>query len=69
MSPCLHNWIFEKLGISASYEKIKVDDDGLNSIINRIREGQIDGINVTIPFKEKVILYWVQMTDTQQPTQ
>ena len=55
LSPQLHNWIFNKLNLNAKYEKNHYEINELPEIINKIRTNKIDGINVTIPFKEKII--------------
>ena len=55
LSPLLHNWIFKKLKIKAEYKKISVKEEKLPNIIQKIKNGQLDGINVTIPYKEHII--------------
>ena len=55
LSPEMHQWIFNGLGMDAKYEKIKVDKNELPNIIRGIKNGDYDGINITIPHKESVI--------------
>ena len=55
LSPQLHNWIFNYLNINATYEKVFCNQGDLISIINKIKNDDLIGVNVTIPFKEKVI--------------
>ncbi|MEB3859990.1 MAG: shikimate dehydrogenase [Desulfurococcales archaeon] len=54
LSPRMYNWFFRARGYRASYEVVDVDD-GLDSIIGMLRE--LDGFNVTIPFKVSIISF------------
>ena len=55
LSPQLHNILYEKLNISnCSFEKICLEIDELDNFFNN-DFGQFKGINVTIPFKSKVV--------------
>ena len=55
LSPIMHNWIFNELSINARYEKIHVKNNMLNEMINKIKAGTLDGINVTLPHKSSII--------------
>ena len=55
LSPIMHRWIFNELNINATYEKIHVRKNNLNEIINKIHNGVLDGINVTLPHKSSII--------------
>ena len=57
LSPELHNFWLKKNKINAIYEKIKLEESQLKDFINKLRGEEIHGINVTIPFKNKVIKY------------
>ncbi len=57
LSPKLHNYWLKKNKIDAMYEKIKIDERDLKTIISDIKEKKINGINVTVPFKKAVIPY------------
>ena len=57
LSPVLHNYWFKKYKINAEYKILEVVDKELPEIIKKIREGNISGINVTLPFKQKIINY------------
>ena len=56
-SPELHNFWIKKNNINALYEKKKLEESGLGDFINKLRNEEIHGINVTVPFKNKVIKY------------
>mgnify|MGYP001203220189 FL=1 len=55
LSPILHNYWFKKYGIDANYSVIEATEKNLPDIVKRIRGGFINGINVTLPFKQKII--------------
>ena len=55
LSPVLHQYWFDKYGINASYTIIEADDNDLKKIIDKIRNHELTGLNVTLPFKQKII--------------
>ena len=55
LSPVLHNYWFKKYGLNASYTTIEAEEEGLEDVIKKIRENELTGINVTLPFKQKII--------------
>ena len=55
LSPVLHNYWFKKYGLNASYTTIEAEDKDLEDVIKKIREHELAGINVTLPFKQKII--------------
>ena len=57
LSPELHNFWIKKNKINAVYDKIKLEESELKDFINKLRNEEIHGINVTVPFKNKVIRY------------
>ena len=57
LSPELHNFWIKKNKINAVYDKIKLEESELKDFINKLRNEEIHGINVTVPFKNKVIKY------------
>ena len=57
LSPELHNFWIKKNKINAVYDKIKLEESDLKDFINKLRNEEIHGINVTVPFKNKVIKY------------
>ncbi|MGL4393233.1 MAG: shikimate dehydrogenase family protein [Fusobacteriaceae bacterium] len=60
-SPKLHQHIFDVLGINGEYIlfDIEKEDDKeilkIQNILEKIKTGEINGVNVTIPHKEKII--------------
>ena len=55
LSPFLHNYWFHKTKINCEYKKLKTTKSSIKQILNRVRKREIEGINVTIPFKNSVI--------------
>ncbi|SVC59574.1 uncharacterized protein METZ01_LOCUS312428, partial [marine metagenome] len=43
--------------IQAEYEKIRIEKQELSDIVQKIKYGQLDGINVTIPHKENIMKF------------
>jgi shikimate dehydrogenase len=57
LSPFLHNYWFHKNKINCEYKKLETTQSSLKKILNKVRKREIEGINVTIPFKNSVIKY------------
>ena len=55
LSPTLHNYWFEKYKIDAKYSIIDIEDAELPKIVNRIKEQDLSGINITLPYKQKIV--------------
>ena len=57
LSPTLHNYWFKKYKIDADYKlfEIKNEKEDLEKIINLIKNKELDGINVTLPYKQIII--------------
>ena len=69
LSPKLHNHWFKQNNINAKYDKKKIDEKNLHSIINEVKDKKINGINVTIPFKKAVIPYLDKLSPEAEQTQ
>ena len=57
LSPFLHNYWFHKNNINCEYKKLETTQSSIKKILNKVRKREIEGINVTIPFKNSVIKY------------
>ncbi len=55
LSPKLHNYWIKHNNIQAIYERRKLENNDLKNIISEIKEGNLHGINVTVPFKQLII--------------
>ena len=69
LSPMLHNYWIKINNINAIYEKKKLNDNEIESQIRDVKDKKISGINVTVPFKQKVISYLDELTDQAKKTQ
>ena len=68
LSPVLHNYWFDKYNLDAEYSLIKAEDEDLKNIIEKIRSKKIHGINITLPFKQKIIPYLEQLVNDAKIT-
>jgi len=56
LSPLIHNhWMRKYRLFDSIYEKRKVEKKDLKNIIKEIRDDEIVGVNVTVPFKKLII--------------
>ena len=51
-SPTIHNFWIEKYSLNASYNKLEVDKREIKGLIQQVRDGKIQGLNITIPYKK-----------------
>ena len=51
-SPTIHNFWIEKYSLNASYNKLEVDKREIKGLIQQVRDGEIQGLNITIPYKK-----------------
>jgi len=63
LSPKLHNYWIEKNNINANYDKKILKNEDLKRLILDLGEEKIHGINVTVPFKKKVIPFLDELSD------
>ena len=68
LSPTLHNYWFNKYEIDANYSLLHVDEEELESVIKKIRGKEISGINVTLPYKQKIIPFVDQLINDAKST-
>jgi shikimate dehydrogenase len=65
----LHNYWIKKNNIEAVYDKKKLNENDIKSIVREVKNGKIDGINVTVPFKKSVIPFLDELTSLAGETQ
>jgi shikimate dehydrogenase len=69
LSPQLHAAAFEALGLQGEYRLYPIapdDTDGLVGLARRVRDGDLQGLNVTIPHKQTIIPLLDEMTPSAQ---
>tara|TARA_B100000029_G_scaffold41510_1_gene38620 strand:+ start:132 stop:968 length:837 start_codon:yes stop_codon:yes gene_type:complete len=70
LSPPIHNYWMKKYRLVDSvYEKEKVEEKDLKKIIEKIRNDQITGANVTVPFKKLIIPYVDELDEIARDVQ
>ena len=55
LSPKLQNYWIKSNKIDAIYGKLQAYDEDLKELCHNVKNGQLDGFNVTVPFKKKII--------------
>ena len=68
LSPKLHNHWLKENKIDAIYDKKKIEEKNIQTIISDIKEKKINGINVTVPFKKAVIPYLDKLSPEAEQT-
>lgn len=57
ISPRIHSLIFEEINIQGTYELFEVDEKDLKDAINKFKTLGVAGVNVTIPYKTRIMEY------------
>ena len=68
LSPVLHNYWFKKYNIEADYSLLDVNEENLKHVIKKIRDKELSGINVTLPYKQKIIPFVDRVVNDAQHT-
>lgn len=63
ISPKIHNYWFNMKKIEAIYNKTELTENDLENFVKKIKNKEIDGANVTVPFKEKIIPFLDKLSD------
>lgn len=69
LSPSLHNYWIKKNNIEAIYEKQKIEEKDLKDLVEEVKGRKINGANITVPFKKKIIPYLDKLSDEASNTQ
>ena len=57
LSPYIHNYWLKDIGKTVIYTKRRVKEENLAGIVTEIKNKKLIGVNITIPFKEKILKY------------
>ena len=68
LSPILHNYWFKKYNIDASYSSMEIEENEISDVIKKIKNREIYGINVTLPYKKKVIPFLDRLINDAEKT-
>jgi len=67
LSPLIHSAALQVHGVRGDYRLFPVKDErGIQKLIKLLREGSLQGFNVTIPYKSSVIDFMDELTPTAQ---
>ena len=69
LSPKLHNYWLRQNNIKAIYQKIKLEEHEIENFIFKIKNQEINGCNVTVPFKKTVIPFLDKLSSEAELTQ
>ena len=69
LSPKLHNFWINKNNIDAIYNKERLDNKDLKELILRIKKKEVDGANITVPYKREIIPYLDKLSPAAESTQ
>lgn len=68
LSPVLHNYWFKKYNIEATYSLFNIKEQEIEPVIKKIKNKELSGVNVTLPYKQKVIPYINQLVNDAKST-
>ncbi|GAA0442897.1 shikimate dehydrogenase [Lentibacillus halophilus] len=57
LSPWIHNQFLEKAGTSGTYSLFEINPDSFEEEIKTLKTRELNGFNVTVPFKQQIIPY------------
>ena len=69
LSPTIQNAALKACGLEGDYSLFPIAPDdmqALNALLERVRSGELTGLNVTIPHKQNVIPFMDELTTTAQ---
>ena len=66
LSPLLHNLAFKEAGMRRVYFKWEIEPQDLKAFIRAVRVLHVEGVSVTIPYKEEVFLFLDQISPEAQ---
>ena len=69
LSPKLHNYWFKQNNINAIYEKKLIKGSEIQNIISELKNNKLQGINVTVPFKKKIMEFVDDLSDEAKKSQ
>ena len=64
----MHNYWFNKYSIEATYSLLNIKEQEIETIIKKIKEKELSGVNVTLPYKQKIIPFIGQLVNDAKST-
>lgn len=69
-SPWIHRNLLEKAGVNGSYDLFEINpEDDFSEKVAQLKAKQLDGFNVTVPYKEKIIPYLDELDSVAEAMQ
>ena len=65
-SPDIHNYWIQKYSLFAEYQKLQIKEKEIPATLNKLKTGEVEGLNITIPFKKIVLPYLDQLEPSAQ---
>ena len=69
LSPKIHNYWFKINNIKGIYEKKLLSEVNLKKVVEMVRNEELVGANITVPFKNKIIQHLDDLTEDAKITQ
>lgn len=69
LSPELHTFWMKKNNIKGTYQKRELAENELEKLTNQVRKKNFFGVNVTVPFKKKIITHLDKLTEAAKATE
>lgn len=66
ISPFIHNWAFERLGINGVYLAWEIGPKDLAETVANVRRYDMYGLNLSMPYKQAVMPYLDDLTEAAQ---
>ena len=68
-SPVLHRKIGQYLNITIQYDLFDIEEEGIPKLISQLRSKKLQGLNVTIPYKQKIMNHVDELTPSAKRIQ
>ena len=68
LSPVLHNYWLKKYKIEGNYSILEIEEANLINITKKIRDGSLAGVNITLPYKQKIITHIDKIVNDAEKT-
>ena len=68
LSPILHEYWFKKYIIEAEYSLTEVNENEIGIVLDKIKNDEIFGINITLPYKKKIIPFLQEIVNDAKLT-
>ena len=64
----MHNYWFKKYKIEADYSLLNIKEKDLKNITSKIRNRELSGLNITLPYKQKIIPFIDKLVNDAKST-